>query len=112
MYRLGINVQGVEGGNSASPLLCTLIETFVELKCQLRRKSVEKIVKILTRDSFSIRKRADSWTETTHRNKYGCLLTAVRGREGWQWQPQDPTPGGVSSQSLSSVPEKHWNGDY
>lgn len=76
---MGINVQGVEGGNSASSLLCTLIETLVELKCQLWRKSVEKRVKILTRDSFSIRNRADSWTETTYGNKCGCLLTAVRG---------------------------------
>lgn len=109
---MGINVQGAEGGNSASPLLCRLIETLVELKSQLWRKSVEKIVRILTWASFSIRKRADSWTETTHRNKYSCLLTAVRRREGWQWQPQDPTSGGVSLQSLSSVPEKHWNRDY
>lgn len=106
-----INVQGMAGGHSASSLLCTLIETLVELKCQLWRKSVEKRVKILTRDSFSIRNRADSWTEATHGNKCGCLLTAVKGGGGWQWQPQDPIPGGVSPQSLSSVPEKHWNGD-
>lgn len=93
-----INVQGLEGGNSASSLLCTLIETLVQLKCQLWRKSVEKIVKILTRDSFSIRKRADNWTETAHRNKCGWLLSAVTGRGGWQWQPQDP------SRSLSTRP--------
>lgn len=46
------------------PSFFTLIKNLVELKCQLWRKSVEKIVKNLTRDSFSIRNRADSWTET------------------------------------------------
>lgn len=39
-----------------------------------------------------------------------CSLQRERGR--WWWQPQDPTPGGVPPQSLSSsVPEKHWNRD-
>lgn len=73
-----INVQRVEGGNSVSFLLHMLIETLVELKCKLWRKSVEKVVKILGRDSFSIRNRADTWTKTTYRSKCGWLLSCSK----------------------------------
>lgn len=76
-----INIQRVEGGNSASSLLCELIEALMELKCKLWRKTVENLVKILAGDSFSIRNRADTRTETTRGNKCGHLLRCSKREE-------------------------------